>query len=128
MGMFDEYIPDPPLSCPACGKELHGWQGKDGPNALMVWKQGQAAPSDQAIEDQEIRLQPEDLATFRLPEEFLIYTQCCARFFIEADCACVQGTWTHITPTTVENATQHKQETRGDFKARLHWLRGAARE
>jgi hypothetical protein len=120
--MFDEYIPDPPLNCPACGKELQGWQGKDGPNALLVWKQGQAAPVDQAIEDGTIRLEPENLAAFRLPEEFFIYTQCCARFFVEADCTCERETWTHITPTTAENATQHKQEKRGEFKARLRWL------
>lgn len=73
MGMFDEFTPVPPLCCPACGKELHGWQGKDGENALMVWQQGVAAPIDQSIDDEDVKLEPEKLAVFRLPERFSIY-------------------------------------------------------
>lgn len=126
MGMFDEYIPDPPLPCPACDAVLDGWQGKDGPNALMVWRQGQAAPVDQAIEDEEIRLAPEQLAAFRLPEQFLIYTQCCGarRFFLEAACHAPGGIWSSTLLETAETAIQGKQERRGDFKARMRWLGG----
>ena len=125
MGMFDEYIPDPPLNCPACGSELDGWQGKDGPSALMVWRQGIAGPIDQAIEDEDVRLEPERLAEFRLPEEFEIYATCCVpEFLVEAVCTASDGVWSHTEMITAEMAKQSKQERRGQFKARLRWLRG----
>ena len=82
MGMFDEYIPDTPLRCPACGSALDGWQGQGGgPNALMVWRQGIAEPIDQSIDDEEVKLEPEQLAKWRLPKQFTIYTFCCSRRF-----------------------------------------------
>jgi hypothetical protein len=125
MGMFDHYIPDPPLRCPVCGSALNDWQGKDGPNALFVWRQGVAAPIDQAIDDEDVRLEPHQLATFRLPENFLIYEYCCGRHFpLEADCRSTKGIWTHIELETAETATQRKDERRHDFKARLRWLGG----
>ena len=73
MGMFDEYIPDPPLRCPACGSLLDGWQGKDGLNELMVWRQGVAAPIGQSI-GEDFEREPDQLAKLRLPERFAIYT------------------------------------------------------
>ena len=39
MGLFDWFIPDPPIPCPVCGGELTGWQGKHDENALYVWTQ-----------------------------------------------------------------------------------------
>jgi hypothetical protein len=108
MGMFDEYIPRPPLSCPACGKILEGWQGKDGPCAVMIWRQGVATPIDQAIEDESVRLTDAERADFRLPEEFLIYTQCCASYFIEADCACNDNVWRRTELEKAETAVQGK--------------------
>ena len=93
MGLFDEYVPDPPLQCPACGKLLEGWQGRDGPCGLMVWRQGVASPIDQPIDD-EVRLAPDDLARQRLPEAFTIRTKCCStRFWVEAECRAVNGVW-----------------------------------
>jgi hypothetical protein len=72
MGMFDEYVPDPPLRCPKCGTLMGGWQGKDGPCDLLVWRQGHTAPVDHAV-DPQWRL-PEDVrSTRRLPRQFLIY-------------------------------------------------------
>ncbi len=125
MGMFDEYVPDPPLCCPACGSQLNGWQGKGGPNALMVWRQGVMGPIDQAIEDEEIKLEPRQLAAFRLPDEFRIYTQCCdARFFVDAYCKTTDETWSHTDLVTAETAKQQKQERRGEFKVRIRWLSG----
>ena len=123
MGMFDTYIPDPPLHCPACGAELVDWQGKEGPSALMVWRQHVAEPIDQPI-DPDARLDDEDLARFRLPETFDIYTWCCARFSIEAICQAPDGIWSHTELITAETAKQHKNERRGEFKARMRWLRG----
>lgn len=125
MGMFDDYIPDPPLRCPACDSVLEGWQGKDGPNALMIWQQGIAGPIDQAIEDENVRLEPQQLSTFRLPDQFTIYTQCCGgSFFIDAECYASGGTWSRTELITAETAKQGKQERRGEFKARIRWLRG----
>ena len=51
MGMFDWYVPDPPLKCPVCGTLLERWQGKDGPCALLVWKQGEAVPVAMRADD-----------------------------------------------------------------------------
>lgn len=125
MGMFDEYIPDPPLSCPACGVALEGWQGKEGPNALMVWRQGIAGPIDQSIDDNEVKLTPEQLGKFRLPKQFGIYTSCCGgKFFVEAECYALGDIWSRTVLVTAETAKQEKQERRGDFKARVRWLRG----
>ena len=127
--MFDEYIPDPPLNCPACGKELEGWQGIDGPCALMVWRQGVAAPVKQQIADEDVRLTAEDLDHFRLPEQFLIYTNCCGGdrglgFFVEAECRTNQEIWMQADLITAETAKQHKNERRADFRKRLKWLKG----
>ena len=52
MGMFDYYEPDPALACPVCRAPLAGWQGKDGPCALLVWRQGVASPVDQAVPEE----------------------------------------------------------------------------
>ena len=106
MGMFDEYIPD-------------------GPNGLMVWRQGVAAPIDQSIPDEDVRLEPEQLARFRLPEQFTIYTRCCSgRFWVEALCYASGETWSRTELGTADTARQETWERRGDFKARLRWLRG----
>jgi hypothetical protein len=67
MGMFDYYVPDPPILCPKCGKPLQGWQGANHLNpALLVWKQGVAAPIDQRV-DEECRGLPEVIRASRLP-------------------------------------------------------------
>ena len=83
MGMFDYYIPDPPIPCPRCGKPLEGWQGSNDPNpALLVWKQGIAAPIDQRVDD-EIRGHPEVVRAARLPNgEIWIYGGECECGFV----------------------------------------------
>ena len=81
MGMFDEYVPIPTLNCPACGSPLNGWQGKDGPNALMIWQQGTSHPINQRIKDAHNEIEQRQLAEFRLPEKFQIYTSCCGEGF-----------------------------------------------
>jgi hypothetical protein len=69
MGMFDEFAPTPAVECPYCGTTLIGWQGKDGPCALFVWRQGLAAPLEQMIDD-DCRLPADKMAKVRLPERF----------------------------------------------------------
>ena len=127
MGMYDEYIPDPPLHCPVCGALLAGWQGYDGPNGLMVWKQGVAAPIDQPIDD-DVRLDPGDLKKMRLPSTFTIHASCCStKFNVEAVCKTSDGTWSQTDLVTVETAQPKKDERRADYKARLSWLGGKAK-
>lgn len=84
MGLLDHYIPDPALSCPVCGRELHDWTGTDGPCGLMVWKQGVASPIDQPIDD-DARFGESEFSSFRLPDNFVIRAACCdPRFLAEA--------------------------------------------
>ena len=78
MGMFDDYIPEPPLTCRACSALLDGFQGKDGPCAMLVWGQGAATPVDQRV-DEDCKLAPEKIHAFRLPSRFEIRTQCTSR-------------------------------------------------
>lgn len=125
--MFDEYVPVPPLHCPVCGSLLDGWQGKEGPNGLMVWRQGVAAPIAQSFDNDEVELSPEQLAKFRLPKQFTINTYCCGRRFpVEAMCSTSGETWSCTELVTAENAKQDTQERRGEFKARVRWLSGKA--
>jgi len=45
MGMYDSYEPRQTLNCPNCGAVLDKWwQGKDGPNELLLWKEGDGTP------------------------------------------------------------------------------------
>jgi hypothetical protein len=69
MGMFDYYIPEPPLSCPVCHEPLSGWQGKDADCLLLHWRQGQRFPIKTDIEDLS-----KSLESFTLPEVFEFYT------------------------------------------------------
>ena len=124
--MFDTYEPVPQLACPACSRPLEDWQGKDGPCALIIWRQGVTAPVGQPIDD-DARLDPEDLEKLRLPEEFEIYTSCChPRFFVEAIGRAPNGTWEETELATGANAKQAKNERRGEFRRRLAWLGGNA--
>ena len=126
MGLFDSYVPDQDLKCPACGAQLSDWQGKDGPNALFIWKQGAAAPVDQLVSD-DLAIPVEDRNNLRLPTEFTIYSPCCSdRFLVEASCRTASGVWNHTSLVTAENATQNNEERRADFRARVAWLSGNA--
>ncbi|MCA9610432.1 MAG: hypothetical protein KC619_32775 [Myxococcales bacterium] len=93
MGMFDEYQPEPPLVCSACGEELSGWQSKDGPCALLVWREGRSSPVDQRA-DPECRLPMEELAKLGIDADVEIYTTCAGcRRHAEATAILVDGVW-----------------------------------
>ena len=68
MGMYDEFLPVPPIECPKCGTEYRGIQGKYGPCLLLLWKQGVAAPVGELADPEWVN--PDVMATLRLPEEF----------------------------------------------------------
>jgi hypothetical protein len=71
MGMFDYYEPVPTVRCSRCGWAILEWQGKDGSNALFLWRQGHAGPVRQVV-DEECRISAEKMAEHRLPSEFHI--------------------------------------------------------
>ncbi len=129
MGMFDYYEPDPDLNCPRCGQALDGWQGKDGDNALFVWKQNSPHPTEQCIDDEEIRLTKEDLLRFNLPEEFEFYTHCtCStKFFLFALGSTFEGVWNHthlVQSDEIDRLYPHLPRTQR--KAMRKWLQESA--
>jgi hypothetical protein len=79
--MFDEYTPVPAIDCPRCGKQLSGWQGKDGPNLLLKWRQGQAKPTNAADDEWPRR---ELVEAARLPPVFSFYTECSCGHRVDA--------------------------------------------
>ena len=73
MGMFDWYQPKPPIPCPLCGKKLKQWQGKNGPNLLLRWRQGIAVPSGGLVRG----LSKAEREEYGLPKEFEIRSYDC---------------------------------------------------
>ena len=97
MGMFDWYVPSPPVSCPRCGTELNAWRGKSGPCALFEWVQGDLAPVRQLVDD-EVAITPAARSHFRLPAEFELYTSCSScSIWIRGLGICENGSWRHTT-------------------------------
>lgn len=98
VGVYDEYIPRPPLKCPRCHeRQLGHYQGKGGPCRFLLWTQGEAAPTTEvdyergggwkAPADERMRL--------RLPSRFDILRICqnCGNF-VEAMGICEADVWT----------------------------------
>lgn len=77
MSLFDYYQFEG-AKCPECGHPLIEWQGKDGPNALLVWRECEQYPTDQ-IAECEIKLNENELKQFSLPDKFEIYSYDCPR-------------------------------------------------
>ena len=93
MSLFDTYEPRDVLRCPRCGEALARWQGKDGPCARFVWREGEAAPASQDV-DPEVRYSDEARAEIRLPSTFVIYSYDCTEHApTEADGRVVDGVW-----------------------------------
>ena len=101
MGMFDWYKPCGEIECPVCGVVLKEWQGKNGPNALLVWSEGEGAPVDQPI-DEDAKISEEARRAFRLPEEFEIYSYDCQHHRVLAKCRTRDGIW---SATSILSAT-----------------------
>ncbi len=123
MSLFDYYNPAEEMPCPKCGRNLQGWQGKDGPCGLFRWKQGHAQPIEQ-LADSDSNLPPEDLAEIRLPSRFVIYTMCCGGDFrIDAIGETVDGVWTTIRLMTVDDVDSiYGTEPKERRSARKQWL------
>ena len=88
MGMFDTYIPNPPLSCPICGETQDSWQSKDGPCLLLTFRQSEGLPWDEFFDDLWGMGQWDDRK--RIAEEtgiltFEFYTSCSNRHWMDAE-------------------------------------------
>lgn len=100
MSLFDYYRPSGELRCPVCSRELREWQGKDGPNGLVVWVEGARHPVEQLVDD-DVQLELADREKLTLPERFLIYSYDCSLHQpIHAECRASNGTWrkTEVLP------------------------------
>src|SRR5690349_327076 len=94
MSMFDFYRPAIELRCPVCLRALRDWQGKDGPNGMLVWAEGTSWPVDQLV-DEDARLTPAQRRNLALPRQFIIYSHDCPEHQpIEARGIVTDGTWT----------------------------------
>ena len=93
MGMFDWYLPDPPLPCRWCGAQLAEFQGDQGPCELLVWQERRPEPVDQRCDDQ-WRLPETVRQGLRLPSIFAIRGVCesCTNHS-DFTCYTVYGTW-----------------------------------
>ena len=69
---------------------------------LFVWKQGCAYPIEQNAD--ECNLDKEERKTFRLPNNFRIYSYCenCADCRIEVECESKSGIWKEIIELKTE--------------------------
>ncbi len=92
--MFDLYEPLSPLRCPHCAEIIQGhrWQGKSGPNLLLVWREGRLSPVDEQC-DEDLRMSADDRNSFRLPEIFDIYSECPCGQHLRATGFCTNGAW-----------------------------------
>lgn len=116
MGMFDWYEPHDPMSCPHCHEVLSGWQGKDGPNALLLWREGSAAPADQLV-DPECRGQPSVIQALRLPDVFGFYTNCPCGAWLEATGFCRERVWSETAlGDTPSRASVPALDLSGDWR------------
>ena len=124
MSLFDYYEPSSVQCCPVCSEQLSEWQGKDGACGIFVWRQGVSSPLGQRV-DSETALNPEELQTVRLPENFTIYSyDCSCPYPVEANCSTEAGIWTTLDLVNAGNARQRKDEPKREFKRRLSWLQG----
>lgn len=103
MSLFDYFIPDPPLHCPACGRELKNWQGKEGPCFQLTWQQGIKFP---VASDCELTPDSGTNQNWKetLPATFLIYADGCAcDRLVEAYGTCENEVWVHSEVVTHHN-------------------------
>lgn len=90
MGLYDRFQPVPAIGCPGCGATLDLFYGKDGPCALLRWRQGELHPAGYEGDPRPWV----DLTSYRLPDVFPIYTECDCGRAVDFTGFCADGTWT----------------------------------
>jgi hypothetical protein len=93
MSAFDVYEPVPPLACPVCSAAIARLEGYDGPQQVLLWRQGHAAPLAQLAPKGD-RLPDEKVAEFRLPALFTLVGKCPNGHAVEAEGSCDERGWT----------------------------------
>ncbi len=93
MGMFDWYEPRASVVCRECGNDVREWQGKGGPNALLVWVKGERHAVDQRVDD-DTRTDEATRRSLRLPDNFIISGWCPNGHRVDAACRTIDGVWT----------------------------------
>jgi len=121
VGLFDYYRPTPDIECPVCGQSDLEWQGTDGPCALLLWAQGQAAPIDQLVEE-ECQANRDQRNAFRLPARFEIFADCHCPTSLAAVGVTEQDVWTHTELLSPRNAVAYPHESERQFQQRLAHL------
>ncbi|MEQ8635487.1 GrpB family protein [Gimesia maris] len=126
MSLFDYFIPDPPLHCPACGRELKNWQGKEGPCFQLTWQQGIKFP---VASDCELTPDSGTNQNWKetLPATFLIYADGCAcDRLVEAYGTCENEVWVHSEVVTHHNfqpgSTTSLQDERKIRRQLKQWI------
>lgn len=97
VGMFDWYEPTVGAICPSCGQPIIEWQGKSGPCALFVWRQGERHPVGQPIAE-ESKIEPARYSEFSLPTTFDIWGYCAEQHGWTRECQCTDGVWRNTGP------------------------------
>lgn len=97
MGMFDRYEFATTQACERCGELLTSCQGKDGPNVLVTWREGQARMAlGQRMDEPLGQLEP-----FGLPKRFTFSCWCPNGHRRDFVGECVDGVWQRTVPATV---------------------------
>lgn len=100
MGLYDHYEPAPAIDCPGCGARLDYFQGKDGPCALLRWRQGSMHPVGFAGDPPP----PSELTDYRLPDVFVVDAWCDCGHSVELTGFCSDGTWSSTALGDASNA------------------------
>ena len=107
--MFDWYEPDPLPTCPECGADMKVCQGKDGPNAVLVWQQGLAYPTAQRADDPWLG---EELERFSLPARFRFSCWCVNDHESVWDGSGQDGVWTSTHPAPLRAQVRAGDQSR----------------
>jgi hypothetical protein len=96
MGMFDWYEPATTPGCDRCGELMTSCQGKDGPNTLVNWIEGEARMTiAQRIDEPMDRLD-----AIGLPKRFTFSCWCPNEHRRDFVGECVDGVWQRTVPAT----------------------------
>lgn len=122
--MFDDYEPVPAIDCPWCGQLIRLWQGKDGPNVLVRWIQGQRRPVEGLPPESASEVRPAGaLDDLELPASFAITGWCPSDHRTEARCSCVDGVWTDSDLSETQRLADEATERARVDLLRRSWSR-----